>query len=211
MKYTLYIDESGDFESQKGQWVLSGVLLPDLFDRCEKKLSDKFKLIPKDLGLNSIKDFHLTEFRTHYSTATAFNMAQQTLNKLEETNLKYNFLAVVNYSKISMQEKEKTYRLMLLDLLGVCETVIAGDDAIDHLDLIIATRTIDGELQTSASDIKHEVVNSLPAALEVDLVTRGMVDLVGRHISVKLMQANKSWGLVCADFIANLTYHNRKK
>ncbi|SVE09610.1 uncharacterized protein METZ01_LOCUS462464, partial [marine metagenome] len=65
VKYTLYIDESGDFESQKGQWVLSGVLLPDLFDTCEKRLSDKFKLIPKYLGLNSIKDFHLTEFRTH--------------------------------------------------------------------------------------------------------------------------------------------------
>ena len=100
---------------------------------------------------------------------------------------------------------------MLLDLLALCETVIPDDDVIDHLDLIIATRTIDGALQTSASDIKYEVVNLLPAALEVDLATRGMVDLVGRHISVKLEQANKSWGLVCADFIANLTYHNRKK
>ena len=211
MKYTLYIDESGDFESQKGQWVLSGVLLPDLFDVCENRLSNNFKLMPRNLDLQSIKSFHLTKFRADYLPATALDMAQKTLNKLNDTGLKYNLLAVVNYSKISMQAKEKTYRLMLLDLLALCETVIPDDDVIDHLDLIIATRTIDGVLQTSASDIKSEVVNSLPAALEVDLATRGMVDLVGRHISVKLLQANKSWGLVCADFIANLTYHNRRK
>ena len=119
--------------------------------------------------------------------------------------------AVVGLGRHGMRHIKAINNTGLIDLLALCETVIPGDDAIDHLDLIIATRTIDGELQTSASDIKYEVVNSLPAALEVDLVTRGMVDLVGRHISVKLMQANKSWGLVCADFIANLTYHNRKK
>ena len=55
-----------------------------------------------------------------------------------------------------------------------------------------------------------DIINSLPIAFEVDLATRGMVDLIGKHISVKMEYANNSWGLVCADFIANLTYHNRK-
>ena len=123
-----------NFESQKGKWVLSGVLLPDLFDMCENLLSEKFKLMPRNLDLKSIKSFHLTEFRTHYSPATALDMAQKTLNKLNDTGLKYNLLAVVNYSKISMKEKEKTYRLMLLDLLALCETVIPDDDVIDHLE-----------------------------------------------------------------------------
>ena len=45
----------------------------------------------------------------------------------------------------------------------------------------------------------------------MDLATKGMVELIGNHIQVKLQQANKSWGLVCADFIANLTYNNRNQ
>ena len=120
VKYTLYIDESGDFESQKGQWVLSGMLLPDLFDVCEKQLSNKFKLMPRNLDLKSIKSFHLTEFRAHYSPATALDMAQKTLNKLNDMDLQYNLLAVVNYSKISMQEKEQSifFNLSLLSSIN---------------------------------------------------------------------------------------------
>ena len=57
MNYTLYIDESGDFESQRGQWVLSGVLFADNYENCEKFLIEKLKLSPSELGLNSINNF----------------------------------------------------------------------------------------------------------------------------------------------------------
>ena len=39
MKYTLYIDESGDFQSPKVQWVISGVLFADTYENCEKFLN----------------------------------------------------------------------------------------------------------------------------------------------------------------------------
>ncbi len=211
MKYTLYIDESGDFESKRGQWVLSGMLFSDTYENCEKFLTSKFSDTPKKLGLKSIKDFHLTEFRRDYGHIQAVDMAKQVLNKLNSLSFNYYCLAAINYTKSSLSDREKTYRLMLADLLSLCETVIPDDDVIESLDLVVASRTIDGQLQTSISNINQEIVNSLPIALEVDLATKGMVELIGKHIKVKMDYANNSWGLVCADFLANLNYHNKKK
>jgi len=211
MNYTLYIDESGDFETQRGQWVLSGALFSDTYKNCEKLLINKLSSVPKQLGCESIKDFHLTEFRQVHGHKTAVNMAETFLDKLNTFPFDYHFLATINYRKSSLSEREKTYRLMVADLLALCETVISEDDIIEHLDLVIATRTIDGERQTWESDVDKDILQSLPKALEVDLATKGMVDLIGNHIKVKLQQANKSWGLVCADFIANLTYNNRNQ
>jgi hypothetical protein len=100
---------------------------------------------------------------------------------------------------------------MLADLLALCETTLSEDESIENLDLVVATRTIDGVLQTNISNIKEDIINKLPIAFEVDLATKGMVDLIGKHIKVHMDYANNSWGLVCADFLANLTYHNRKE
>jgi len=211
MKYTLYIDESGDFETQRGQWVLSGVLFSDTYENCEKHLINKLSSVPKQLGCESIRDFHLTEFRQHHGHKTAVAMAETFLDKLNTLPFDYHFLATINYTKSSLSERERTYRLMVADLLALCETAIPENDIIEHLDLVIATRTIDGERQTWESDVDKDILQSLPKALEVDLATKGMVELIGNHIQVKLQQANKSWGLVCADFIANLTYNNRNQ
>lgn len=212
MKYTLYIDESGDFESQKGQWIISGVLISASYEECEEKLNTIFSNMPSELGLKSIRNFHLTEFRREKTHPEATLMARSTLSKLNNKNFPdYHFLACINHSKTSMSVKEKTYRLMLLDLLALCETVIPENESIDKLDLIVATRTIDGILQTKISDLQADVINALPSALEVDLASRGIVDLIGKHIKVYMDYANNSWGLVCADFVANLTYHNRKE
>ena len=211
MNYTLYIDESGDFETQRGQWVLSGALFSDTYENCEKLLINKLSSVPKQLGCESIKDFHLTEFRQIHGHETAVSMAGVFLDKLNTLPFDYHFLSTINYTKSSLSERERTYRLMVSDLLALCETVIPEDDIIEHLDLVIATRTINGEAMTWMSDVETDIIQSLPKALEMDLATRGMVELIGNHIHVKLLQANKSWGLVCADFIANLTYNNRNQ
>lgn len=211
MHYTLYIDESGDFVSQKGQWVLAGVLFTESYDNCERLLTNKLKNLPQDLGLDSIKQFHLTEFRRKYNPDKVTDIAKKVLHKLDILPFDYSFLATINFTKTSLSHREKTYRLMLFDLLALCETAIGENNTIDNLDLIVATRTINGEIQTTISNINKEIISSLPNALEVDLATRGMVDLIGKHIKVKMDYANNSWGLVYADFIANLSYHNRKE
>jgi len=210
MNYTLYIDESGDFISERGQWLISGILLSDTYENCEKFLNSTMLNVPRELGLESIKQFHLTEFRRH-GNEEAVSMAKTVLDKLKSLPFDYHCLAAINYTKASLSSREKTYRLMLSDLLALCETVIPEDEVIDNLDFVVASRTIDGVLATSISNINEEIVKSLPVALEVDLATKGMVDLIGKHIKVRMDYANNSWGLVCADFIANLNYHNRKE
>jgi len=210
MNYTLYIDESGDFLSERGQWLISGVLLADTYENCEKFLKSTMSNTPRELGLESIKQFHLTEFRRH-GNEKAVSMAKTVLDKLKNLPFDYHCLATINYTKSSLSSREKTYRLMLSDLLALCETVVPEDEVIDNLDFVVASRTIDGVLATSISNINEEIVKSLPVALEVDLATKGMVDLIGKHIKVRMDYANNSWGLVCADFIANLNYHNRKE
>ena len=210
MKYTLYIDESGDFESKKGQWVIAGILISDTYTNCEKALTSKLSAMPKLMRLSSIKQFHLTEFRRDFGHEQAVNMAKKVLGKLNSLACNYYCVAVINHTKSSLSSREKTYRLMLADLLALCETVIPDDDVIENLDLVVASRTIDGQLQTSVSNINDEIINSLPAALEVGLATKGMVELIGKHIKIHMDYANNSWGLVCTDFLANINYHNRK-
>jgi len=210
MNYTLYIDESGDFVSERGQWLISGVLLADTYENCEKFLKSTMSSAPRELGLESIKQFHLTEFRRH-GNEKAVSMAKTVLDKLKNLPCDYHCLATINYTKVSLSSREKTYRLMLSDLLALCETVVPENEVIENLDFVVASRTIDGVLATSISNINEEIVKSLPVALEVDLATKGMVDLIGKHIKVRMDYANNSWGLVCADFIANLNYHNRKE
>jgi len=210
MNYTLYIDESGDFVSERGQWLISGVLLSDTYENCEKFLKSTMSNVPRELGLESIKQFHLTKFRRH-GNETAVSMAKIVLDKLKNLPCDYHCLATINYTRATLSSREKTYRLMLSDLLALCETVVPEDEVIENLDFVVATRTIDGVLATRISNINEEIIKSLPVALEVDLATKGMVDLIGKHIKVRMDFANNSWGLVCADFIANLNYHNRKE
>lgn len=223
MNFTLYIDESGDFEKQHGEWVLSGVLFSASFDECEAQLNNKLSSLPAELtrlkdslltketqNIKSKKDFHLTEFRKNFGHDVAVKMANNTMKKLTKLPFDYFCLATINHSKSTLSNREKIYRLMLSDLLALCETVIKDNQTISKLDLVVASRTIKGQLQTSISNIDEDVIKSLPMALEVGLATKGMVDLIGKHINVKMDYANNSWGLICADFLANLNYHYKK-
>jgi hypothetical protein len=63
VKYTLFIDESGDFESNRGEWLISGALFEGALQEINQALNTQLKGLPSELNVRSIKDFHLTEFR----------------------------------------------------------------------------------------------------------------------------------------------------
>ena len=92
MNYTLYIDESGDFSSARGQWIISGVLFCEKYENCENILKSKFFNTPNELNLTSIKDFHLTEFRKNYGNDEAISMAKKVFHKLDSLPFEYHFL-----------------------------------------------------------------------------------------------------------------------
>ena len=213
MKYTLYVDESGDFELNKGEWVIGSVLFEGAEEIVEKKL-DSLKNILKDSGYPYEREkYHLTEFRRNFGNDKAIRIAENLLFlSLSKVNLKYKFLTVINENKVSLSQKERTYRTMLRDLISLIDSSLSYGDRIDNLDIIIATRTIDGERQTTISDICSDILGYMPKETEYDLASLGIVDLINsKRLNVKLDQANKSWGLVCADFISNLSHNKKQK
>ena len=211
MKYTLFIDESGDFESSRGQWLISGFLCSAELSTSEKALEDACQVLPSKLGVKSIRDFHLTEFRSNFGHKEALNKAQTFINALDTLPFEYHFLTTINESKIKISNREKTYRLMLFDLLSLFESGLPDGHFIEQLDIVVATRTINGVRQTNISDIEDDVIRKLPQALEVDLATKGLVDIIGSKIKLHMDYANNSWGLVAADFLANINYHNKRE
>lgn len=210
MKYSLYIDESGDFETPRGEWVLAGLLFSESYDQCENIFAKKLNPFPKKIGLHSIKEFHLTEFRRDLGHDKALDIAEKLYTQLDALPFNYYGIAAINYTKATLSEREKTYRLMLSDLIALCETAIPDDQEISRLDIVVASRTINGIKQTTISDIHHDILGTLPSALEIDLATKGLLDIMGKNIKVHMDYANQSWGLVSADFLANINYHYRK-
>lgn len=210
MKYTLFIDESGDFKEQKGQWLISGFLCNAGYEESTKSLDKVLKNLPGKLGIKSVSDFHLTEFRTKFGHSEALKKAGVLFDSLKNLPFDYHFLTTINESKIKIIDPEKTYRIMIFDLLSLLESVLPEDQKIGRLDIVVATRTNKyGVRTTSVSDIEDDVIRKLPQALEVDLATKGLVDIMGSKIKIQLGSAYKLWGLITADFIANTTYNNK--
>ena len=210
MKYTLFIDESGDFTSQKGEWVIGGTL----FEGDYLTVSDKLnKLNLKNTDLPQSKwEYHLTELRTKYGNDLAIKKAEKFFDCISKAKLRFVFVTVVNEQKTELSQRERTYRAMLRDLLSMLDNSIPLRESIESMDLIIASRTIDGETQTYISDIFKDIFEQIPKDLEYDLSTLSMVNLIrkGKVIPV-IKQANSDWGLICSDFISNITYNRLKK
>ena len=55
MKYSLYIDESGDFETPRGEWVLAGLLFSESYDQCENILNLFFLYVEISVGFRILE------------------------------------------------------------------------------------------------------------------------------------------------------------
>ncbi len=208
--FTLYIDESGDFESPNQSWLIGGLIIADSFKNSEDKLHAAiFPLIEK-YELNGQNEFHLTEIRRNSGNDKALHIATDLFKTLNYANTPSCFVTTINKAKVSANNLERTYRLMLLDLIIQAETAIHEffNSEVTHLDLVIATRTINTVRQTTEFNIDQEILQALPKAVESDLVASGQIALLN-NIEVYMRDAKYQWGLICADFICNITYNKR--
>jgi len=210
MNYTLYIDESGDFESLDRPWLVGGLIIATSFKESEQLLSNLVNPLMIQYDLNSQKDFHLTEIRTNQGNKQARQIATHLFTIINSADKPSCLVTSMNKTKVSAHNIERTYRLMLLDLIIQAETAIhqAFDTEIAHLDLVIATRTINGVRQTTGLNVDQEILQALPKAIESDLVASGQIALLN-NIEVHFRDAKYQWGLICADFICNLTYNDK--
>lgn len=208
--YTLFIDESGDFRTHKGEWLLVGLLLACEPVIAAERLRNNLDPIPSSLSLDGRNDLHLTELRTRFGHETAVGIARTFLKAAASAPGAAGLFAVVNEPKATIGDAETTYRLMLTDLLALVQANLPEGPVVS-LQLIVATRTDEhGRRMTMASQISEVVLASLQPSLETGLASRGLVDLVhGGRLGLRLGQAQSYWGLILADFCANLLYNRR--
>jgi len=210
-KYTLYIDESGDFETNKGEWLVGGVLFASDVDSTDQLLHEKLTPLIKEFGLSGIKDFHLTEFQQKYGPDETLKRATDVFQKVNTLKVPCHFITVVNEEKLRLSSPEKTYRAMLSNLLSMIDDVIPDLDDLKHLDIVVATRTRFGIRLTTDDDLRKDVIGPQYNFLESDLTSLTLLNLLNHQaLHVELDYASKRWGLVVADFICNISYHRKK-
>jgi hypothetical protein len=211
MKFSLFIDESGDFHQSK-EWIVSGLLCP--FDKniAEKNLKKTLGYIPRQIGISSNKKMHMTELRQKRGHDSAVEAAKTLFSGLCNSNYKWKLVVARNHTKFGLSDPERTYRLMLLDLIALAESTIPENIKLSGFDIVIATRTNkdSGERMTTLVDLNQDVVARISDALEAGIASRGMIDFLdSKGLDITTLQANKSWGLIVADFICNISYNHR--
>ena len=205
MKYTLFIDESGDFEKRE-RWVVGGVLCRSNAERSQLLIRKALQGLPSKFNLDSSSDLHLTDLRDDFGHEKALEIASTAFDAVASSDVDTHLVAVANESAKGLREPERVYRLMVLDLIALSATVLT--DSITSFEVVIATRTKNGARMTTRSDISRDIIGPLRDSLEVDLVSRGLVDSI-RVGDVQMKSYNKSWGLIPADFVSNIVFHQK--
>ena len=207
--FTLFIDESGDFKNKSTEWIIGGILFENDYQSVKKILDIKLSNLIKKFKFNSIHDFHLTELRSRFGHEKAVQYAKLLFSELEMF-CDFKLFSVINEYKNTLNNSENTYRAMVADMLYLIDNVNITE--IEKLDLVIATRTINGIRTTTESDIQYDIIEKLPQSFVFDLSSIGLYSIVSKNkINIIMDCASKNWGLVCADFLSNLVYHRSKK
>lgn len=205
MTFTLFIDESGDF-NQAPRWIVSGILCEGKPRIAEKRLKDALDPLPRQFGLSACSDLHLTELRKRLGNPRAIRIAKTVFSTAAKTGIVTAMLVVENSRRRGLRESERTYRLMLLDLLALADTALPEGMGDQQLEVIVARRQKHGELMSTHDELLADVVDQIKDAVEAGLAARGLLErLDARHL--RIVPAAESAGLVLADFVANLAYN----
>ncbi|NEX16770.1 MAG: hypothetical protein C1943_09110 [Halochromatium sp.] len=158
--------------------------------------------------IGPIANLHLTALRRR-SHQEAMEIARAVLDAAYDSGVLIATLAVENARGDGLTNSERTYRLMLLDLLALADALLPEDREDSQLEIIVARRTQDGVRMSTREDLLADVVERITDAVEVGLAARGLLTrLDARHL--RIWPAADSAGLAVADFIANLTYNRHR-
>ena len=159
------------------------------------------------------------QIASHRASQDAGRIARSVLDAIAEQCFPVRFAATVNEHRVGVEGGRRgdwNYRLMMLDILALVETILPENEAPAHLDLVIATRIvkIDGKsvFMSRHGDIKL-AIEELQPSFEAGLATRGLIELQHHHgLHLELVGATDpahpmAWGLIAADFVANTVFN----
>ncbi len=228
--YTLFVDEAGKFGYvdpgddsyyRDRRWVVGGVLVPSPPDEAAKSVGDYFEKAAnrhrKIMGpLPDRVLFHAMDLLPVLRETHTEEEAQRLRSAFIGDALsflpdKMLFFAITNEKLISVAETEMTYRTMLTDLVALVDSTLTGKRTPDKLELVVARRTIDGEVLSPEGDLKT-ALHRIRTSLTVGLASLKLSNLLGSNkLPIRLTPAHASWGLNAADFVANSIFNREKR
>lgn len=202
---TLFVDESGDF-SESPRSIVSGVLCTGKPEVAEQRIAAALEPVRRRFDIPTVANLHLTALRKTRGNAEASEIAQAVLKAAWGCGTLIGMLVVENARGEGLKDSERTYRLMLLDLLALSDAALPEDREDAQLQVIVARRQRDGTPMSTREDLLADVILRIEDAVEAGLAARGLLArLDARHVRIR--PAAQSAGLAVADFIANLTYN----
>jgi hypothetical protein len=205
---TLFVDESGDF-AESPRWIVSGALFAGKPAAVERRLTVALASVLQRYRIGPVANLHLTALRQQRSHSEAIEIAGAVLDAAYGCGVLTGMLVVENARGEGLRDRERTYRLMLLDLLALADTMLPDDRDEAPLQIIVARRQRAGTAMSTREDLLADVVERIEDAVEAGLAARGLLSrLEARH--VRIWPAAESAGLAIADFIANLTYNRHR-
>ena len=218
MKYTLFVDESGDFgeSNRTTPWVVGGVLCPLSFKDAERKIGNRLNPIPSQHGLSGRGEMHRTELnqkvhdsRSDWSYERIRDLTIDLFDGVLAVAPKSKFVAVHSADGRGLDDAEDTYRVMLVDLIAAADAMLPAYEEIDELDLCIATRTKQGKAMSSRNDLANSI-KSIRSQIEIDLASQGLMGVISQK-QFKHIQQKRSWLLTIADFWCNTVYNKNSR
>ena len=214
MNLTLYIDESGDFETDKGEWVIAGLLCRGTVEEVDARLNAALEPCVAAGVVPPRCDCHLTDLHRSLGHGGANAICRRFMDEIFESDpsMQPPLLAAVNEAKRRVADPERTYRTMVLDLVALVDAAAGRHEPIDSFDLVIATRTRNSVRLTTDADLSRHFRDSIHQQFEVGLASRGLLDSFSSDaIRLHFRYANDAWGTVAADFLANTIFNGRHR
>lgn len=207
---TLFLDESGDFETADKDWIVAGLFSQEDEATVQRVLIPALRDTHRTFGLPRHCQLHLTDLRRDFGHEIANQVCGEVINRVLKTGLNITFYAVVNRLPMHRSDRESRYRLTVLDLVALMESGLPRERVLTDLSVYAATRAKEGIALTTEEQLRNELLTSLAEGIQVGFTSSGLLDLVSANaISITMKQAQEHCGLIVADFISN-TIQNRK-
>jgi len=185
------------------------------FKEAEGKIGNQLNPIPSRYGLAGRRAMHLTELnqmvldgKEEWTWDRIRDLTTDLFDGVRAAAPKSKFVAVRATDGRGVGEPEDTYRVMLVDLIAAADAMLPAYEAIEHLDLCIATRTKQGKPMSSRNDLAN-AIGGIRSQIEVDLASQGLMGVMSQN-DFKLIQQKKSWLLTIADFWCNTVYNKNR-
>lgn len=203
---TLFIDESGSVEKDK--LVIAGCLIPMAKSEAEEFMKEAVKKLKIENSLND-KYLHMTDLGTAYGWPRASEIARRLFEILISECNDVSFIIVHgNPKKHTTLNKERIYRLLLLDLISNCINTRSRNTMIGRLNVQVARRTKDKVILSNLENVLSDSIDPIANLMESGLVAQGKLDSLSDTVQIEIKPHYEYPALTASDFLAN-TFLNK--